>query len=112
MRVFRLLRRGSQPLRMADGNSNNAWEQRMDIGLIIDGIMTPASSGAAFDRKDPVTGAVATRAAAASVADVEKAASAAANAFEAWSQTGPGERRALLLKAASLLEERTGEFTK
>ena len=35
---------------------------------------------------------------------------AAAEAFKAWSQTGPGERRALLLKAADALEAKTPQF--
>ena len=37
----------------------------MDIGFIIDGSPVAASSGATFERRDPMTGAVATRAAAA-----------------------------------------------
>src|SRR5580692_5580618 len=63
-------------------------------------------------RKDPMTGKVATRAAAATLADVEKVVAAAAKAFEAWSETGPSVRRALLLKAADLMESRTNDFTK
>jgi hypothetical protein len=35
---------------------------------------------------------------------------AAAEAFKSWSQTGPGERRALLLKAADALEAKTPQF--
>ena len=35
---------------------------------------------------------------------------AAAEAFKTWSQTGPGERRALLLKAADALEAKTPQF--
>ena len=33
-------------------------------------------------------------------------------AFPAWSATGPGERRALLMKAADLLETRTDDFAR
>ena len=47
----------------------------------------------------PVTGAFASEAAA-SEADAVKAVKAAAHAFPAWSETGSGERRAFLLKAA------------
>jgi NAD(P)-dependent dehydrogenase (short-subunit alcohol dehydrogenase family) len=47
----------------------------------------------------PVTGAFASEAAA-SEADAVKAVKAAAHAFPAWSETGTGERRAFLLKAA------------
>jgi vanillin dehydrogenase len=83
----------------------------MKVDFIIDGAAAPAASGATYVRRDPVTGAVASEAAAASEADVAKVVEAAARAFPAWSQTGPSERRALLLKAADLLEARAGEFT-
>jgi len=82
----------------------------MDIGLLIGGTDTGAVSGAIFERKDPVTGDVATRAAAAKKADVDKAVEAAAAAFPEWSETGPNGRRALLLKAADALEARTDDF--
>ncbi len=80
------------------------------IGCIIDGIDVTASNGASFERRDPVTGKIATRAAAATLSDVNLVASAASRAFETWSNTGPGERRALLLKAADLMESRTADF--
>jgi vanillin dehydrogenase len=83
----------------------------MKVDFIIDGAAAPAASGATYARRDPVTGAVASEAAAASEADAAKVVEAAARAFPAWSQTGPSERRALLLKAADLLEARAGEFT-
>ncbi|QPC94318.1 aldehyde dehydrogenase [Mesorhizobium sp. INR15] len=84
----------------------------MDIGLLIDGDKRDASGAAAFERMDPFTGKLATRAAAASVADANAAVEAAAAAFQAWSKTGPGERRALLLKAADVMASKVGEFTK
>jgi vanillin dehydrogenase len=71
-----------------------------------------AEGGATYERKDPMTGKVATRAAAATLADVDKVVAAASGAFETWSQTGPGLRRALLLKAADLMESRTNDFIK
>jgi acyl-CoA reductase-like NAD-dependent aldehyde dehydrogenase len=84
----------------------------MDIGFIIDGAPAAAGDGRTFERRDPVTGAVATRAAAAGPADVTDVCAAAAAAFPAWSETGPGLRRSLLLKAADLLEARAADFTK
>jgi acyl-CoA reductase-like NAD-dependent aldehyde dehydrogenase len=84
----------------------------MDTQLIISGTESQAADGAMFERIDPVTGEVATRAAAASLADVEKTVAAAAMAFKTWSQTGPGARRALLLKAADLMDSKTAEFTR
>ena len=84
----------------------------MRVDFIIDGASVGAASGATFTRRDPVTGAVASEAAAAGEADVAKVVEAAHRAFPAWSQTGPSERRGLLLKAADLLEARTADFSK
>jgi acyl-CoA reductase-like NAD-dependent aldehyde dehydrogenase len=84
----------------------------MDIGFIIDGAAAAAGDGRTFERRDPVTGAVATQAAAAGLADVAAVCAAAAAAFPAWSETGPGLRRSLLLKAADLLEARAADFTR
>ncbi len=80
--------------------------------LLIGGKDVPATGGATFDRKDPVTGEVATRAAAASLEDVNKAVEAAAAAFPEWSGKGPNERRMMLLKAADIMQskaEKVGE---
>lgn len=84
----------------------------MDIGLLIDGDKRHASGSASYDRMDPFTGKLATRAAAASIADANAAVEAAAAAFPAWSKTGPGERRALLSKAADVMASKVGEFTR
>ncbi|QKD05027.1 aldehyde dehydrogenase [Mesorhizobium loti] len=84
----------------------------MDIGLLIDGDKRDASGSASFERMDPFTGKLATRAAAASIADANAAVEAAAAAFTTWSKTGPGERRALLSKAADVMASKVGEFTK
>jgi acyl-CoA reductase-like NAD-dependent aldehyde dehydrogenase len=84
----------------------------MDIGFIIDGAAATAGDGRTFERRDPVTGAIASRAAAASLPDVAAVCAAAAAAFPAWSETGPGLRRSLLLKAADLLEARAADFTR
>jgi acyl-CoA reductase-like NAD-dependent aldehyde dehydrogenase len=82
----------------------------MDINLLIDNRDVASSTGATFERRDPITGDVASRAAAASVADAQSAADAAAAAFPAWSKLGPNARRSVLLKAADLLEGRAAEF--
>ncbi|HEY1943527.1 MAG TPA: aldehyde dehydrogenase [Roseiarcus sp.] len=82
----------------------------MKVDFIIDGASVGATNGATFARHDPVTGKVASEAAAAGAADVAKVVEAASRAFPAWSETGPGERRALLNKAADLLESRTDDF--
>ncbi len=65
---------------------------------------------ASFDRHDPVTGALATTAPAATVADANAACDAAALAFPAWSALGPNARRGALNKAADALEARAPQF--
>ncbi|MEA3002735.1 MAG: benzaldehyde dehydrogenase [Sphingomonadales bacterium] len=67
-------------------------------------------AGATFDRINPLTGEVATTAAAASIADAAAACDAAAAAFPAWSALGPNARRALLSRAADELEARAPQF--
>lgn len=84
----------------------------MNVQLLIDGADVKSRSNSTFERKDPVTGKVATIAEAGSVEDVNAACDAAAAAFPAWSEKGPTERRMLLLKAADLLQSKSDEFIK
>ncbi len=81
-----------------------------DIRMLIGGEHRAASNGATFERRNPLDGQVATRAPAASVDDAVAAVDAAAKAFPAWSAMGPGERRALLMKASQALESRGEAF--
>src|SRR5512143_2553572 len=81
-----------------------------DVQLLIGDRDIAASNAAIFERANPVSGATATRAAAATVEDAKAAAAAAAAAFPAWSALGPNERRKKLLKAADLLESHTPDF--
>jgi acyl-CoA reductase-like NAD-dependent aldehyde dehydrogenase len=81
-----------------------------DIQLLIDNEDRAAQGGATYDRIDPVTDAVATRASAASTGDANAAIAAAAAAFPKWSATGPTERRKLLLKAADIMEAKAPDF--
>ena len=83
----------------------------MDVSLLIGGQDVGAQGGETFERRNPVTGAVATRAAAATAGDAAAAAEAAQKAFTAWSEIGPGERRALLLRAADVLQQHAPDFT-
>jgi acyl-CoA reductase-like NAD-dependent aldehyde dehydrogenase len=80
------------------------------VSLMIGERDLAAADGHTFDRVDPFTGEVASRAAAASIADAIAAADAAAAAFPAWSALGPSERRMKLLKAADLIDARGAEF--
>ena len=80
------------------------------ISMLINGEATQARHGATFTRRNPLDGEVATTAPAASADDALAAVDAAAAAFVSWSRTGPGERRALLTKAAHALEAKAADF--
>lgn len=80
------------------------------VNLMIDARELGAADGRTFDRLDPMTGQVATRAAAATVSDAVAAVDAAAAAFPAWSALGPSERRAKLNAAADLMQQRAEDF--
>jgi len=81
-----------------------------DVDLLMRDAGRSNRSGRTFERINPLTGAVATRAAAATVEDAAAAAASAAAAFPSWSALGPGERRARLQAAAIELEAREEEF--
>ncbi|MCR4282990.1 MAG: aldehyde dehydrogenase family protein, partial [Bauldia sp.] len=78
--------------------------------LIIADRDVAASDSRTFDRLDPMTGDIATRASAASIGDAHRAADAAAAAFPEWSGLSPVARRKLLLKAADILESKAPDF--
>ncbi|PDT06966.1 aldehyde dehydrogenase [Rhizobium sp. M1] len=84
----------------------------MNISLLINGADRAASGGRTYDRLDPFTEKLASRAAAASLEDVAAAVDAASAAFATWSKTGPGQRRAILMKAADIMDSKAGEFTR
>lgn len=71
---------------------------------------TSRAAAATFDRMNPVTGALATRAAAASTDDAIAAVDAADAAFEGWATLGPNARRAALMKAADALDGKADAF--
>ena len=83
----------------------------MDVlGLLIAQEETEASNGATFERRNPISGNVATKAAAATVDDALAAVDAAAAAFPEWSRSSPRERRAILSKAADILALKEKDF--
>jgi vanillin dehydrogenase len=81
-----------------------------EVQLLIGDRDAAATGAATFVRNNPVSGEVATRAAAATADDAILAAETAAEAFPAWSALGPHERRKKLLHAADLLEAATPDF--
>ncbi|VVD64507.1 aldehyde dehydrogenase [Pandoraea terrigena] len=80
------------------------------LTMLIAGKRIGAKHGATFERRNPLDGEVASRAPAATADDARAAVQAACDAFPAWSSTGPGERRALLMKAADRLEAKVEAF--
>lgn len=80
------------------------------VSMKIAGAACDSVAGRRFERRNPVTGEVASEAAAATVADAVAAADAAAAAFPAWAALGPNARRAALLKAADALAARGDAF--
>ncbi|OJA77932.1 salicylaldehyde dehydrogenase, partial [Burkholderia ubonensis] len=81
-----------------------------DRQMLIGGEWCAARDGRTFDRFNPATGALASRAPAAGAADVDAAVDAAHRAFPAWAALAPTERRRLLLKAADLMDARIDAF--
>jgi betaine-aldehyde dehydrogenase len=76
----------------------------------INGEFVDAKSGRFSDVIDPCTGEAYLQAPISGPEDVDAAYSAAAAAFESWSQTTPGERANLLLKVADAIEARADEL--
>ncbi|MDP3676821.1 MAG: aldehyde dehydrogenase [Novosphingobium sp.] len=83
----------------------------MEVQLLIDNRQIPAGDGKTFERRNPVSGKVVTTSAAAGVEDAQRAAASAGAAFKTWSQTGPTERRRILLAAADKLEAKIGDIS-
>ena len=94
----------------SSANSTPQEKKMADLSMIINGLAVSAEGNATFERRNPLDGAVATRAPAASTADAVAAVDVAAEAFKTWSLTGPSERRRLLMKAADALEAKTPKF--
>jgi acyl-CoA reductase-like NAD-dependent aldehyde dehydrogenase len=83
----------------------------IEVPLLIGNRERPASDKKTFDRHNPISGELVSRAAAATVDDAKSAVEAADTAFPVWSALGPTERRTKLLQAADLLEKRAPEFS-
>lgn len=81
-----------------------------DVNMLIGGRRCAAEGARTFERHNPVTGAVASRAPAASLADAARAVQAASDAFAPWAALSPGERRKRLLRAADLMDAQTEAF--
>ncbi|WP_458117236.1 aldehyde dehydrogenase [Arthrobacter sp. D2-10] len=82
----------------------------MQTQLVIDNQSRSGREGKVVQRHDPITGDLVTEAAAATVEDALDAVESASKAFSTWSTSGPSERRAVMLKAADIIERRGAEF--
>lgn len=91
------------------GLSNRGKDVAM-LGLIIDGAERPSSDNASFERRNPISDAVVTQAAAATDDDAIDAVDAAAAAFPEWSATPPRVRRDILMAAAENLTNKMQFF--
>ena len=82
----------------------------LDVPLLIGGQSCPARDGRTFERRNPVTGELVSRVAAATLEDADAAVAAAQKAFPEWAALAPNERRSRLLKAAEQLQACSAEF--
>ena len=80
--------------------------------MFINGGLTDAADGGTYEKRNPFTGEVIARVAAAGRQDVARAVEAASVAFPAWSATPPGMRRSLFLKAADVMDSRQPEIAR
>ncbi|MBL0923133.1 MAG: aldehyde dehydrogenase family protein, partial [Sphingomonadaceae bacterium] len=87
-----------------------AFVDRKDFGLCIDGEWKPASGGATFPTVDPATGETTAEIARGQAADVDRAVAAARRALPGWSAILPMARSQLLWKIADLIEANIDEL--
>lgn len=83
-----------------------------DFGLFIDGSWRAARSGDVIAVYDPATEEIVGEVPAAGEPDLDDALAAATRGFEAWRQTSPWERGAVLHRAAELIRERVEEIAR
>jgi acyl-CoA reductase-like NAD-dependent aldehyde dehydrogenase len=83
-----------------------------DEQLFINGEWGAAIAKGTFQKKNPYTGEVVSRVAAAKREDARRAIDAAHAAFPGWSASPPALRRSLFLKAAQVVESRQAQITR
>src|SRR5271168_892018 len=80
------------------------------IGHIIDGKIVPSISGQTFEAKSPVDGAVLATVARGNAEDIDRAATAASQAFKAWRDMPATMRKKLLHRVADAIEDRADDI--
>lgn len=78
--------------------------------ILVGGKWTDAASGETMEVLNPATGEAIAEVPRCDVADVDAAVQAAKDALPEWLETTPGERAAVLLKLADVLEEHADEL--
>ncbi len=82
------------------------------VAMRIGGRDAGSADGRFYEKRNPFTGELVARVPDAGPLDAAAAVGAAAAAFREWSKTPPSKRRAILWKAADLLEGRAQEIAK
>lgn len=80
--------------------------------ILIDGQWTSSTETGLLEVENPVTEQIIATVPEGSTADVDRAAQAAAGAFESWSQSSIDERTTVLNNLADIIEERADEITR
>jgi vanillin dehydrogenase len=84
----------------------------MNVAMRIGGRDAASGDGRYYEKRNPFTGELIARVPDAGPLDAVAAVGAAASAFKEWSKTPPTKRRAILWKAADLLEARAKDVAK
>ena len=77
---------------------------------MIDGKIVPSISGETFETKSPVDGAVLASVARGNAEDIDRAATAAAQAFKSWRDMPAAARKKLLHRVADAIEDRADDI--
>jgi 5-carboxymethyl-2-hydroxymuconic-semialdehyde dehydrogenase len=80
------------------------------IGHIIEGNIVPSISGETFQTKSPVDGTVLASVARGNAQDIDRAATAAAQAFKGWRDMPAAMRKKLLHRVAHAIEDRADDI--
>src|SRR6202161_3241825 len=80
------------------------------ISHMIGGESVPSISGARFETRSPIDGAVLANVARGDTEDIDRAATAASLAFKAWRDIGAAMRRKLLHRVADAIEDHADDI--
>ena len=75
------------------------------IGHMIDGKIVPSTSGATFETRSPIDGAMLASVARGNAEDIDRAATAAGLAFKSWRDMPASMRSKLLHRVADAIED-------